>query len=394
MKLIDMNQQVYKKRTPNKKKIFITLGIFLFVIILIVLFSFYLTNRNFRVWMDQYIFRKNISSENLPSIAISSDSSGHIFAYQDYVAILNQTNLTTYQSSGKKAFEMELSVNNPIYDIKDRFLCIAEQNGQKLYLISGQNILWQTDVEGQIAKVSVNKNGYVSVVLSGTSYKSLVLTFAPDGTELFRTILSHTIAIDISMSENNKYLAIAEIDTSKSQIQSNIKIISFEKAASDPSNAVTYMYPANAGEIISKIEYHDKERLICLYDTSIHIIYDNTDTKLMDIDNKKDLFCNIDLQNNITKVTEKSSGLFSDIEVHITDIHSQKENIYLLESIPKTVVVNKDVIALNLGTEVHFIDSNGWLKKKYSSSQEIKDIVVGSNIAGIIYKDKIELIHL
>jgi len=47
-----------------------------------------------------------------------------------------------------------------------------------------------------------------------------------------------------------------------------------------------------------------------------------------------------------------------------------------------------------MGSEVHFVNTNGWLAKKYISTQEIKDVVIGSGIAGIVYKDKIEIINL
>ena len=43
-------------------------------------------------------------------------------------------------------------------------------------------------------------------------------------------------------------------------------------------------------------------------------------------------------------------------------------------------------IALNLGTEIEFIDTNGWLIKRYNSSSEVKDIILCDGLAGIIYK--------
>ena len=52
------------------------------------------------------------------------------------------------------------------------------------------------------------------------------------------------------------------------------------------------------------------------------------------------------------------------------------------------------MIALNLGTEVEFINTDGWLVKRYIANQEITNIVVSNNIAGIIYRDKIEIIDL
>ena len=62
--------------------------------------------------------------------------------------------------------------------------------------------------------------------------------------------------------------------------------------------------------------------------------------------------------------------------------------------LPKDVKTYENVIAINLGTEVDFVGSNGWLVKKYTSSRNIKDVIICGNLAGIIYKDKIELINL
>lgn len=394
MKILKLEERTSKNKSINKKKLLITASIIFIILLCCILFAVYVANPNFRAMLDQYVFRKNISSENVPFIPISSDDAGHIFAYDNYIALLNKTTLTSYSSSGKKEFEVEVLVNNPIYDSNNRFLCLAEQNGQKLYLLSGQTILWQKDVEGQIAKVSVNKNGYVSVIITGTSYKTIVVTYSPEGEKQFTTYLSRTIAVDISMSTNNKYLAIAEVNTSGSSIQSNIRIISTEEASSHPNDAIKYMYPANAGQLISKIEYQDKEKLICLYHDSIHMIQNNQDAKLADLDIKKDLFSDISLKEHFVRVTEKSSGLFADIQAQIVNISSKKENIYTVTGVPKSVKCYETIIALNLGTEIHFIDTNGWLIKKYSSKQEVKDIVITSNIAGIIYQDKIEVIRL
>ena len=53
-----------------------------------------------------------------------------------------------------------------------------------------------------------------------------------------------------------------------------------------------------------------------------------------------------------------------------------------------------DIIALNLGTEVEFINTGGWLVKRYIASQEVTNVTVSNNIAGIIYRDKVEIINL
>ena len=70
-------------------------------------------------------------------------------------------------------------------------------------------------------------------------------------------------------------------------------------------------------------------------------------------------------------------------------------NIYILNNgLPKSTVAESNFIALNYGTQVYIVNKNGSLKKSYISSQQIKDLIMGSHICGIIYKDKIEIIAL
>lgn len=55
---------------------------------------------------------------------------------------------------------------------------------------------------------------------------------------------------------------------------------------------------------------------------------------------------------------------------------------------------SEENIALNLGSQIDFINTNGWLVKRYISQKEVNDIVVSEKIAGIIYKEKIEITSL
>ena len=74
---------------------------------------------------------------------------------------------------------------------------------------------------------------------------------------------------------------------------------------------------------------------------------------------------------------------------------NSKESIYSLQGVAKSVYSNEDVIAINLGSEIHFVGaSNGWLIKKYMTRQEAKDIVLTSKVAAIIYHDRVEIINL
>lgn len=391
MSIIDINK--YKEKLHSKRKLVIGI-IVIAIIALIIIVGIYIKNEDFRDWIDTYIFRKHIENTDIAYIEIDSSNNSNVYAYDKYITVLEKNILSMYNSSGNKTGEIEINISNPIYHSNNKYLCIAENKGNDLYLVSGGNILWQTSVDGTIEKVNVNKNGYVSVIEKGNSYKNIVIMYNSVGKELFKTYLSTSLAVATDISGNNEYLAIAEIDTTGAIIQSNIKIISVETAKKDPTNSVKYSIPGNAGELITNIKYQDKEKLICIYDNSIQIIENGRDNKIVEFENKT-IMAEIKNKNNIVYAIEKTSGIFStSTNIIIKNIQNNNEITYEVESTVKSLQVYDTNIVINLGAEAEFINTLGWLQKKYKSNQEISNIVLGGSIAGIVYRDKVEIINL
>ena len=355
---------------------------------------FFCLNPSFRNFFTIYIFRKQANQDKLNSIALEEDESSYVYAYDKYITVLKRNILYTYNASGNVTSETDLKISNPLFASNNRFLAVAEQNGDAIYLISGSNIIWQSTIDGNISKIKVNNNGYVSVIVSGTSYKSIVITFDSKGKEMFKTYLSSTIAVDTDISNDNKYLSVAEVDYSGSIIKSMIKTISIEKAKSDPTNSVIFTFNGEENSLITKISYQNKNILSCMYNDSIHFlnISDENDSKVVTFDNQYN-FADIHLKNNILYTSSKSSGFSNNITVNISTVPSGNISTYQLKGSIKSVVTYNEKIAINVGSEIHFIGLNGWLLKKYTSSNEINSIILGDSIAGVVYKDKIEIIQ-
>ena len=385
----------FPKKKLNKKKfaIFIVVCIILFLIL--VSSIIYCFSPSFRKFIDIYIFRKEIDSDKLPAIEISSSEDHYFHAYDKYIAVLNKKTLYTYNASGESIAENDVSISSPIFANKNKFLAIAENNGSNLYLISGTNIAWQNTLEGKISKISVNKNGYVSVIISGTNYKSIVVSFDAKGNELFKTYVSSNLAISADISNDNKYLSIAEVDYSGSIIKSMVKNISIEKAKTDPTNSVIYTYTFNENELITNIKYQDKNNLVCLTNENIYLlnISDSVDNKIMTIENNYE-FIDINLKNNLLYTYNNYSNFNNISFINILNPQNNSKNIYEFKGSIKSIYSNEQKIAINTGSEIHFIALNGWLIKKYDSYNEINNIILGDSIAGIIYKDEIKIVEI
>jgi len=383
------------KKKINKKKIAITTAIIVVIVLTIVVIGVYNTNKQTREWMDKYIFRKEVLQDKATTIDLKEEQNANIYAFNKYIGILNKTKFSIYGNTGNKEKELEIQISNPIFHSANRFLVMAESKGQKLYLITDKEITWEAQVEGNIAQVYVNKNGYVSVIIVDTSHKSVIKVYSPQGKPLFTNYLSSSRAVDVSISNDNKYLAIAEVDTSGTMIQSSIRIISVDKAETDPTNSLENTYKAQENKLITSIKYQDKNKLVCMYTDAIHEIENGEDVTLIENQNKKVTFQSINLNNTACSIEEKSSGLFTaDSVVNLINISNKDTKQYTADSVTKEIYTYGDMIALNLGTEIEFINTSGWLVKRYVANQEITNIVLSDSIAGIIYRDKIEIINL
>lgn len=389
-------EEEQEEKELNKKKILLLISIILLIIVTTTISIVYINNKEAREWIDKNILQKEKIQNNLPSIEIEESDNAKICAFNKYIGILSKNNFNIYNNTGNEENTLSIEISNPIFNTNNKYLAIAEEKGQKLYLISDKDILWERNVEGNISQITVNKNGYVAVTIVDTMHKTVISLYNNQGEHLFNQYLSSTRTITTSISDNNQYLAIAEIDTSGTLIQSNIKVISIENGKNDPKNSIKNVYNGENNELITDIKYQDKNKLLCMYSDKIVLIKeDGTVENLQDYKDKKVSFASIELSNSSITVEEKSSGIFAvDSVINIMNSDNKNMSSYTTESVTKEIYTTNNIIALNLGSEIDIINTNGWLIKRYMADQEITNIVLANSIAGIVYRDKIEIINL
>lgn len=390
MKIIGIDNQEEKIEKQKTKKILITTCITIAIIVVIILVCLYMGNKTFRDFMDKYVLMKNATENNVTSISLEGLTGYEICAYDKYISILSQNTLVGYNISGKKEYELTVEISSPVIDSNGRFLLIGGKEKKRIYLISGDTIVWEKQLEGNISRVNVNKNGYVSVVLTGTAYKSIIQTFDNTGKELFKIYLSNSMAVDSDISSDNRYLSYAEVSTNGTLIQTIIKTIDIQKKEE------IFNTTAPSNTMALNLKYQDGNKLLCMYDNSIHCIQNGNDEEIINLlqEKEKISFAEIELNNYIMRIIEKNVLLNTESTIELTNTNNKRINLYTTNNIVKEVYTYDNKIALNLGSEVDFIGTNGWLIKRYISSQEVRKILMNPNFAGIVYRSKIEIVEL
>ena len=389
-----MEDEEKYQRELNIRKIVITSILAIFLIAIIVIFSLYIAEESFRKWVDVNVLRKDIASENVASIDLNVDKNNQIFCYNKYICILNEKNLKLYNQSGENITDISVDINTALFSSNDKYLAIAEKNGQEFCVITDKSYSWRQKVDGEILQIYINKNGYVALVTTDTTYKSIITVYDQTGKQLMRNFLSTTRVIDVTISNDNKNVAFAEMDTSGTLIKSSVKIISIEKAQTKSDESIIYSKEAATSKMILKVQYQDKNDLVCVYDDGINIVKDGKETEVLSKEDGITFMSGI-LNNNIAYIKEEQVGAFeSTSKLSIVNPLNGQTSTYNFDEIAKEMYTNGNIIGVNIGTEMCFIGTNGMLIKKYTSNQEITNVMITKGLAIIIYKDRIEIVNL
>lgn len=381
----------FKERRKNRKVIKFTI-ITLIAIIILVFIALYMANKSFNSFIDTYILKKRISENDANSLTIDMDNLSLIYAYDKSLVVYSDGSINFYNTDAKQTGNIEMTLSKPIADSEDKYLALADYGLQKLCLIKSNSLVWQKDIEGKISKVSVNKQGYVAVSVTGTTYESIVMLFNENGDLLFSKYLS-TYVIDVDISDDSKYIAIAEVDNSTILPVTKIEMVSVGLASTSSENATINTYEAESNKLLTGMNFQSKNVLVCSFEDYVLKMTDSSSDRLYEFSDLT-AYLEVDSRKGFVRIDKEESSVFkSDYRLKITN-ENNSEKVYIIEGSIKSLVCKDNKIALNLGKEVQFIDNNGWLVKKFIGNQEVKSVLVSNKIGIIVFKDKISIVNL
>lgn len=310
--------------------------------------------------------------------------------------VLADNKLNLYGKSEKSEYHEGIISSNFMSNSCNDYSVFVPKDTKLIYLFKDSELIWKNEFKWDILNVSVNKNGYVTVIYSQSGYKSSIKIFKPTGEELFTTYLASTYALDVEMSNDNKFLYIAEIDTEGIKIESNIKIIeitNFEPGTSENPTVETILVGTDS--LITDIEYSDSNQLYILKDAGIDVLSKDKElNNLGTFEVKNTLFSSINNLKYPLIIEKNSTGIFT----NETNLKIFKEEIIevKIDRTPQNIDTMADKIALNLGNEVLFLNTNGKVVKRYELEKQLLSVKLydNGNLAALVFRDKIELVKL
>ena len=367
----------------------------IFIVISIILFSLYLGVENFRKFVDEKVIKKEVEENSSKSTYLLTGNKSNVIPTLENIYTVQSGQLKSYDKYGIEKNSERVSISNPIFDLSDKYATISEKQSISFYLLEDGKVKWEKKVDTPIVGIKVNKNGYVAVMSENNIYKAVVTVFNNKGDKLFKTYVSDSYGMSASISNDNKYLVIGSVNYSKTIANSNIKIVSMEKVKTDPDGAIINEY--NIGKLLIDIKIKDGGEVIGQFSNSITRfgILDKKEEEIYKLESNVEL---VDINNNnnialIEKKVENENN--SKFYLKIINAYGKQVSIYDLDDkLPKEILCRNDTIGINMNNGINIYTENGWLKKKYKSSTEIRDFNLSDSILTVIYRDKYEVIGI
>ena len=125
------------------------------------------------------------------------------------------------------------------------------------------------------------------------------------------------------ISSDNKYLSFAEVGTNGTLVQTIIKTISIQKAQEVPSESIIRTVTIPGDKVPLNLKYQDGNRLICMFNSSIDLIKDDSYEELYNLEEngKKITYAGSELNDSIFRVIEKNKDGIQEV--------NQKTNKYI-----------------------------------------------------------------
>lgn len=308
--------------------------------------------------------------------------------------VIGSNFITGYSHEVKEQFDLFISFQDVVSDSAGDYCIVGEKNGTSTYMICGSEKIWENNVTGSIYDVYVNKNGYAAIIYKQSGYKSLVKIVTPTGEELFTSYLASTYALDVSITNDNKTLAIAEVNTDGIHVESTIKIIDINNL----ENKDVKRIDLDQNSLIVDIEFNNKNELLIMTDSKFQIVQNGVIKDILSYNYSNTINAIVENKENFIVVSKEEAGLF-DIKYKL-GIYSYGEEIvkkeYELYDLPKHIKASNNVIALAMEDELLVLNTNGKVIKKCDISRNVKSIVICHNddIIALVYRDKIEFIKI
>ncbi len=200
-------------------------------------------------------------------VDISGDGVVSMQAFGNNAALLTDTSLLVYNSSGAETVDRGHTFADPLLCTAGDYMLVAELGGNRYTLHNKKEAVRDGAATGTVVSAAVSENGQVALATeSSQSYMSEVLVFDRKGNEAFHWYSADLMVVDVAFSPRQKEIAVLGLSAVGGDMCSTLHVFSLSGKEEGP----THTYRAT-GAMMTALNYFDNGRVAAVGDTAVWV---------------------------------------------------------------------------------------------------------------------------
>lgn len=364
------------KTEPRESKLSIIMFILLFFAVTSIVVLVYLKSQNIDIknLSVKSLVQRPFNSMDVMDYAKTTDEFNYdykehslITIYKNYIIKCSKDRVIWLSRDGKEQKVKSLVSENPVLKSAGDYILIADIGGEDIYVINGTGIRWTRKIDSTIVNADIGNNGVVSIVKEKKGYKGAIDVFDPQGNLIFTTVRGGAFILSSKVLSSENKILINSVDTTGISASTHWELVNMKaEPASKPAFLQNVIFPS-------------------VWDLNGNNIIGVSDNKVvsytLELDKKwgqefTGVYCSsIALGKYIILAVAppSTSGLMGRNATEIKILSNKGEEVATYELSKKIINMETsgNIIALNTGDQVFFINTQGKLVGNYDPNSDV-----------------------
>lgn len=343
---------------------------------------------------------KKLAQKDFQTLDINAGE--NVYTYNSYIYIYGKSGLKILKDENV-VLEDTFSLENPYVVTSYDKIAICDNNGKVVRVYSSAGHIYTINSVNNVYGFTINKNGVLAIISKNTSNYEIDV-YNKDGENLYSIkdiSYEEGVPAGISISDNNKTLAVSYIKTTSATVDSNIVLYSIT------DNKVFGGF-VKQNQITGIIKFLDNSNLVCVSDGEIFLIrvtssqnsdqtkeiykkpLNNVLNYVKFLDGVGYLVCyGQPLLNNEEAMQENTLVFYNTSGGEIGKYYKKDQNI-------SNLFANKYGAVIQDGRLFTAVSTSGNKIWEYQATQDIKDVIFyeNSNKAIIVTNTQIKIVKI
>lgn len=290
--------------------------------------------------------------------------------FRDDMLLYNNQSMKVMNRKGETEWAAELSLSAPLVEIGEDYILAADLGGNhQAVLYRDGELVQEFPITKDIISAKVNKKGTVAIATAADGYKGSVAVIDKKGRELFRWNSGDGYIMDLDISDNGHYLAVAQLSGEGVQADSKIQFIDlYQKKVIHTADA--------PGKVIGEIRYSGT-KLLAVSDGDLSA-YSGSGKLQYEVSFAGKRPGKYDISSDKVLAFSAYDHLGNAV-LELYNLRGKLVGSYMADSPITTLAVCGDTIVAAQQRDVLQIKKNGKLKKQVTCNHDVKNIGIFGN---------------